>query len=132
MKERTTLTQVVDLRLGETIILNGEEFSINKLEGEHGEWTIYDTNNRVRAVLNGEDYVTVVGKRGRKHPTVVHFNRFSKPGTVRVQYSDRPEQGSYWCGAVVKIQVFASSKDLVTCEQACGRECDEHWARMTK
>lgn len=125
---RVTKIKAVDIRLGETIRYYGETFLVNRKQGLKGVWLISEVGGR-RISIPGTDDVEVLGKRGRPMPKTVHFNRYTDPGMVIVQYNDRPSFGSFACGVVSNISIFASSRDLVTCEQKCGEECREHHFR---
>lgn len=129
---RVTKIKAVDIRLGETIRYEGETFLVNHKQGLKGVWLISEVGGR-RISIDGTADVEVLGTRGRPLPKIVHFNQFTEPGLVKVQYNSRKGFGSGWCGVVADILVFASSQDLVTCEQNCGEKCREyHWKKGTK
>lgn len=129
---RVTTVKAHEVRLGEHVRYLGVEFVVKSMKGKRGVWTFKAEDESI-VVIDGTADVVVLGKRGRKHPPVVHFNQFAEEGTVTIQRNSRPGFGSYACGVVTLIDVYASSYDLVTCEQKCGEDAREnHWRKATK
>jgi len=130
---RVTKVKAVDVRLGETVRHDGIEFKVKRIEASNGVRYLYGEEKVVVLAIDGTADLEVLGARGRAMPKTVHFNQFTEEGLLIIQYNSRPGFGSFACGVVTNIDVFASSKDLVTCEQKCGEECQEHhWRKATK
>jgi len=129
---RVTVVKAYAVRLGETIRYDGETFLVDRMVGKRGVWLISEIGGR-RISIDGTADVEVLGKRGRPMPKVVHFNPFAEKGTVTIQRNSRQGFGSNACGVVSNINIYASSYDLVTCEQKCSEKAKEHdWKKGTK
>lgn len=127
--KRVTKVAVSNLRLGEMVRwITGDEFTVAKLKGVRGVWTVTGEDGKVDTI-DGGTTVEVLGARGRVLPKTVHFNRFADPGSVTIQRNQRQGFGSGACGVVSNISVFARDMDLVTCEQACKEEAREDHSR---
>jgi hypothetical protein len=132
---RVTKTRAGSVRLDEVIRYNGVDATIERLEFTGVAVHVYTKDGNISGViiLDTEEEVEIIGKRGRKLPPTVHFNPYAEEGVVSVKKNWRPGFGSHACGVVTLINVYASSRELVTCDQACAEECrTHHWRKGGK
>lgn len=121
---RVTKTRAGSVRLGEKVRVFGVEAMVEWLEFVGVMVRVhYKDGEESKAIwLDMEEPVEVLGKRGRPLPSTVHYNPFTELGKVVVQRNWRPGFGSFDCGVVTNIDVFASSPELVTCTQRCAEK----------
>lgn len=119
----TKTLKAADIRLGETIIYSGAEFTVARLAIKGDMIHVTPADGGMEQVIWGERDVELVGTRGRKQPPLVHFNRFAAEGTVRVQPIPF-SHASMNCGATPTIQVYAKDVALVTCPR-CAKQAEQ-------
>ena len=128
---RVTYVRGDNIRVGETIrhesslpnlsgdfVVEGIEYrgdTVNILTHDKPDGVLLTVSQPVKLHFMKYSMVPVVGKRGRKHPPLVHWNSYSSRD-VDILVKDR--EGAHWsihCGAHPTIGVFARNADFVTC-----------------
>jgi hypothetical protein len=109
--------KATEIKVNDTVTYCGATYQVVKITNLTEQGLLMLTPNDAFLCEQSIDYdrEVVLEENGKtRRPNLVHWNRFTKAGTIRTQEA---RFGTTFCGKSPKIESFASSRNLVTCEQ---------------